>query len=81
MFVLIASLHQCNITEQEALHILYETTGGQLWNQKWEFEEDHPDLVCQLPGVTCQRDNLVIELDLTGYGLFGQIPAEIECLT
>ena len=64
-----------SIADREALATLYDVTDGPNWdnNENWLSSADLGDWY----GVTTDADGSVIELDLDGNGLSGEIPPEL----
>lgn len=58
-----------------AFVVLAISWGNPDWNITADFDE------CRLKGVTCDADDLCIEMDLTGAAMVGTIPPEIALLT
>lgn len=77
MFGLVLSLQQCT-TEQAALLAIFNTNGGIGWvgAPLWATEAPY----CSWNGVTCNEGGFVIGLDLSNFGLTGQLTSEIGCL-
>ena len=66
-------------TDREALVALYNTTDGENWNTSYNWLSDAP--LGEWEGVTTNRDGRVTNLDLGGYFLNGEIPAELGSLS
>ena len=56
-------------TELEALLNIYDANGGEDWTgaSKWDTNVTY----CDWEGVTCNRENYVVELNLSTFGLTG----------
>ena len=66
-------------TDREALVALYNATDGQNWNRSDNWLSDLP--LGEWRGVTTNDDGRVIRMNLRGYGLSGEIPAELGSLS
>ena len=75
MFSLVSTL-ACT-TEYDALLAIYDANGGDEWTgaASWGTQVSH----CDWEGVTCNAGGYVIELNLTGFGLTGQLSDQIGC--
>ena len=66
-------------TDREALVALYNATGGAYWGFKDNWLSDAP--LGEWYGVTTNDDGRVIELDLSGNILIGELPPELGSLS
>lgn len=64
-------------TELDALIDIYDANGGNDWTgaSHWNTNITY----CDWEGVTCSRENYVVELNLSGFGLTGQLSSSIGC--
>lgn len=68
-------------SEAQALHALYDSTGGGNWNNKTGWL-GAAGTECSWAGVTCGNGNVtVVGLNLAGNNLVGTLPAELQNLT
>ena len=76
MFVIQAAF-SCT-TERDALLDIYDTNGGDDWTNatKWGTSVS----ICDWEGVTCNKAGYVTVLNLTDFGLTGQLSDSIGCL-
>ncbi len=77
------------IKDYYALHAIWEALDGENWSYMgesftpgctWNFNKD-PDLWGDQPGVELHANGRVAKIDLTGFGINGEIPAQIGDLT
>jgi len=68
----------CELPDYPALVALYNATQGEQWNRRWNLGDCN---ICDWEGVTCNPNGRVTELNLNGFGLFGELPAELADLT
>lgn len=73
----------CKIWEDEKdiLRTLYEhtTNDGGSWRGDGDWTEDNV-VLCDLSGITCDENNHVVEINLSGRGLVGTIPESLGFL-
>ena len=77
MFSLISTIQQCT-NERDALLAIFNADGGNFWVGANLWATNAP--VCAWQGVTCNQNGNVIELNLTGFNVTGQLPDDIQCL-
>lgn len=67
---------QCVISEQEALANLYVALGGDSWtnNDNWNVGD-----VCTWYGIGCNKDGLVVSIELSDNNLIGILTSDIGC--
>lgn len=65
----------CPSDPRDALLQLYAGLGGSDVVEHWPDNESY----CSWKGVTCTRAGAITELDFSGWGLTGSIPAVIKC--
>ena len=58
-----------------ALKVLHSALGGDSWSKKWVFDAEVP-ISDNFPGVTFNYEGRVTAINLNGYGLVGELPAE-----
>ncbi|GIQ87071.1 hypothetical protein KIPB_009039 [Kipferlia bialata] len=66
------------LTEKEVLEEIYTHTNGPYWTQDNNWLSVVP--YCYWTGVTCNKRGQISGLDLTGFGLTGDLPSELGCL-
>eukprot|EP00768_Dysnectes_brevis_P001797 gnl/Dysnectes_brevis/1510_a1711_2081.p1 GENE.gnl/Dysnectes_brevis/1510_a1711_2081~~gnl/Dysnectes_brevis/1510_a1711_2081.p1 ORF type:complete len:243 (+),score=112.70 gnl/Dysnectes_brevis/1510_a1711_2081:757-1485(+) len=64
-------------TQRDALVAIYDATGGIGWTTQDNWLSDMS--ICTWAGITCNGNDDVVGIDLSGYGLTGQLPDEIGC--
>ncbi len=67
----------CDLPDYPALIALYNATKGEEWNRRWNLGDCN---ICNWEGVTCNANGRVTELNLNGFGLNGELPAELADL-
>ncbi|SFQ41949.1 Por secretion system C-terminal sorting domain-containing protein [Pseudarcicella hirudinis] len=77
---------QCNIADYKGLRALYNSTNGDNWNNKdnWDVRSENPPQNCNLSkfhGVYLDASGRVYLINLGENNLNGQIPKEIQNLT
>lgn len=77
------------IQDNYALFILWKALDGEHWSYEgqswpkgtnWNFDKD-PDLWCDQPGVQVHPNGRIASIDLSGFGISGDVPAAIGQFT
>ena len=66
------------MSDREILGALYHATGGANWKHRDQWLDDVP--ISSWHGVTTDDSGSVVELDLNGNNLTGEVPRELGCL-
>jgi len=54
------------LSQREILHLLYLTTNGKLWGEKWKDWKNYRKNECELTGILCGNEGQVTEIYLRG---------------
>ncbi|MEN8886648.1 MAG: Two component regulator three Y domain protein, partial [Winogradskyella sp.] len=64
-------------TQKEALIAIYNATNGNSWNKSWDFDQP----VAKWCGLTLDKNDNIVGIDLSFNNLNGTLPKELASLT